>query len=299
MRHDRLVSRLSTQSVLKQWEPYRDIDWEAPEHQVDPADPRWELPAHDPLGATAWYRAQPPEVRSAMGLHAVATMIKKGIQFENVLNRGLLGFATTLPNSSLEFRYVFHEVIEECQHSLMFQEFLNRTGVDVPGDFARRERLNQIARLGQRFPTLFFLFVLGGEAPIDHYQRQALVNGRARHPLLRRILRIHITEEARHLSFAKSYLREAVPRLSWLRRTVLAHVTPVLLHAMARTMLTPWSHFIERYEIPKGVIEEAYRDNPTYFTEIVFGLRGVHALCGELGLLTPTAAALWRRLRLA
>src|SRR3989454_8600620 len=39
---------------------------------------------------------------------------------------------TTLFRSP-EFRYVYHEVIEEAQHSLMFQEFVNRSGFDIPG----------------------------------------------------------------------------------------------------------------------------------------------------------------------
>ena len=28
---------------------------------------------------------------------------------------------------------MYHEVIEEAQHSLMFQEFVNRAGFDIPG----------------------------------------------------------------------------------------------------------------------------------------------------------------------
>ena len=127
----------------------------------------------------------------------------------------------------------------------------------------------------------------------------SLVNGRARHPLLRRIVQIHISEEARHLSFARSFLRQEVPRLGGFKRHVLSILTPLMLHQMVKTMLTPWDHFIEAFQIPPRVIAEAYGDNPKYFDEIVVGLRSVHSLCGELGLLTPPAAALWRRLRLA
>ena len=53
--------------------------------------------------------------------------MKIGLIFESVLKRGLLEFASTLPNGAPEFRYAYHEVIEEAQHSLMFQEFINRT----------------------------------------------------------------------------------------------------------------------------------------------------------------------------
>src|SRR5438067_2410245 len=81
----RLLGRLSHQSVVKHFDAYADIDWEAAEFRVDPEDPRWELSADDPLGATAWYRAQSPATRARLGLHLVATKMRIGAQFENAL----------------------------------------------------------------------------------------------------------------------------------------------------------------------------------------------------------------------
>ena len=57
------------------------------------ADPRFALPETDPLGATAWYRAQPEAVRARIGLHMIATFMKIGVQFESTLKRGLLEYA--------------------------------------------------------------------------------------------------------------------------------------------------------------------------------------------------------------
>ena len=102
----RLLGRLSHQSVVKHFDAYADIDWEAAEFRVDPEDPRWELSSDDPLGATAWYRAQSPATRARLGLHLVATKMRIGAQFENALQRGLLEFAFTLPPGAAEFRYV-------------------------------------------------------------------------------------------------------------------------------------------------------------------------------------------------
>src|SRR5204863_8032342 len=101
--------------------------------QIDPTDPRWELEGDSGLGATEWYRSQPSGVRARIGLHSIAANMKAGLQFESVLKRGLLEYAFLLPDHSPEFRYAYHEVIDEAQHSLMFQEFVNRTGLDVHG----------------------------------------------------------------------------------------------------------------------------------------------------------------------
>jgi len=131
--YQHLLRRLSHQSVAKHFDAYADIDWDGDDFRIDPADPRWELGPEDTLGETAWYRAQPPDIRARIGLHLVATFMKTGLQFESILKRGLLAFAFDLPNGSPEYRYAYHEVIEEAQHALMFQEFVNRTGFDIPG----------------------------------------------------------------------------------------------------------------------------------------------------------------------
>src|SRR5919205_310572 len=94
---ERLVERLSHQSVVKHFDAYGDIAWDSEEFRIDPEDPRWELSADDPLGATEWYRSQPQPVRARIGLHLVATKMKTGLEFESVLKRGLLEFATLLP----------------------------------------------------------------------------------------------------------------------------------------------------------------------------------------------------------
>ncbi|MBV8296671.1 MAG: diiron oxygenase, partial [Acidimicrobiia bacterium] len=124
--YEQLISRLSHQSVVKHFDAYADVPWDDPEYRIDPEDPRWELSHDDPLGATDWYKAQPQGVRARIGLDGIVTAMKTGLQFESVLKRGLLEYTTTLPNGASEFRYAYHEVIEEAQHSLMFQEFVNR-----------------------------------------------------------------------------------------------------------------------------------------------------------------------------
>jgi hypothetical protein len=293
-----LLERLNRQSVTKHYQAYVDIDWDSDELRLDPEDPRWELGADDPLGGTEWYRSLPPATRARLGCESVASKMKVGLEFESVLKRGLLEYASRLPNGSPEFRYAYHEVIEEAQHALMFQEFVNRSGFDARG-LGRLDRVGArlVIGMGQRFPALFFVFVLGGEDPIDHVQRRALRRGDL-HPLLERIMRIHVTEEARHLSFARHYLKRRVPQLGRVRRAALAVGAPLVLGAMAQMMLLPSRQLVARYEIPKSVIEEGFTKNPAFRAEAVESLRKVRALCEELGLVRGPYRRLWRALGL-
>ncbi len=295
-----LLGRLNKQSVSRHFDAYADIDWDSPEMALDPEDPRWELPEDDPLGGTAWYRELPAATRARLGCELVASKMKIGLVFESVLKRGLLEFVSTLPNGAPEFRYAYHEIIEEAQHSLMFQEFVNRSGFDAAGlPLVYRLGSRRIVRLGRRFPQLFFLFVLGGEDPIDYVQRRELRSSRELHPLLERIMRIHVTEEARHLSFARHYLKRTVPGLPRRRRVRLAVAAPFILGTMAQTMLRPSRQLVARYRIPPMVIAEAYTRNPRHRAETVASLDKVRKLCAELGLTRAPYGVLWGLLRLA
>jgi hypothetical protein len=293
-RFNDLVQRLSHQSVVKHFDAYADIPWDDAAYRIDPADPRWELPTDTVLGATAWYRCQPAEVRARMGLHGIAANMKAGLQFESILKRGLLEYAFRLPDHSPEFRYAYHEVIEEAQHSLMFQEFVNRAGLDVPGlTWDLKLGARRVIAMARHFPALFFVFVLGGEDPIDHVQRTALRSGRELHPLLERIMRIHVTEEARHLSFARQYLRTNVPSLKRWQRNVIAVEAPLLLAVMASVMMRPPRSLVREYRIPKAVITEAYGVESSSREEVRASLRKVRNLLVELGLVTVPAKRLW------
>jgi hypothetical protein len=293
-----LIERLSRQSVDKHFDAYADIAWDAPEMQIDPTDPVWELGEDDTIGRTEWYRGLPQEERARIGLHRVVTAMKIGVQFESVLKRGLLDYATTLPNNAPEFRYIYHEVIEEAQHSLMFQEFVNRSGFDPPGlSWDMRLGARFVVGLARRFPPLFFLFVLGGEDPIDYTQRKMLRADHPNHPLLERIMRIHVTEEARHLSFARHYLRHAVPELGRVRRLVLSIAAPRLLGEMAKQMLLPSDALLKEHGLPKGGLKDQV--DMTEARQFVKDSVGkVRRLCVELGLVTRVSKPIWKQVRL-
>jgi hypothetical protein len=289
-----VIDRLSKASVDKHWEAYADIPWEEPEFRLDPADPRWILPPIDRLGATAWYRSQPEDVQARIGLWRVATTMKIGLQFENLLKRGLLGYAYKLPNGSPEFRYVLHETTEECHHAMMFQEFVNRTRMPIKGMPKSLDLLSQVAPHIPRISTeLFFIFVLGGEDPIDYFQRQTIKSGQDLHPLQDTIMRIHIAEEARHISFARHYLRHRVPRLSRARRKALGVAAPLILGVMARIMLAPPGPMVRYFGIPKDVIREAYGDD-AWRAELKNCVAKVRDLAADLGMVDGVTKRVWQ-----
>jgi hypothetical protein len=111
-------------------------------------------------------------------------------------------------------------------------------------------------------------------------------------------MRIHVTEEARHICFAREYLRHRVPLLSPRRRLSLALQAPFLLNEMARQMMHPSAHVVRTYGIPPEVVAEAFTKSDAQRTFVMASLSKVRELCVELGLVTPFTRPVGRRLGL-
>jgi hypothetical protein len=293
-----MLGRLSKLSVERHFDAYADVDWDAAEMQVDQLDPRWVPMASDPIVDTDWYRSRTADQAARYSLYRIAAAMKVGWHFENLLQRGLLTWAMNLPNGAPEFRYVHHEVIEESQHTLMFQELVNRSGLPVRGMpwWSRLGAELIVMRMARWTPQAFFFLVLGGEDPIDHVQRIELKAGR-QHPLALRIMRIHVTEEARHISFARSYLRHTVPRMHPLRRRLLAVVVPLAMGLMTRLMLMPPADLCRHERMPASVSFTAFR-SPAGRRLLADSARKIRELCAELGLMTPAGRRAWRAMGL-
>ncbi len=289
-----MMGRLNRLSVDKHFDAYADIAWDDAELALDSTDPRLRLPASDPVASTDWYRGLTATEQAEVGLYRLAACMKMGWQFENLLQRGLLTYAFRLGNGDPSFRYLHHEVIEESQHTLMFQELTNRSGLPVRGMAGTVRFLAEVAifRLVKVDPAMFFVFVLGGEDPVDHLQRTMLRDG-VPHPLVERIMRIHVTEEARHLSFARHVLKRQVPRSGAVRRTALSLVAPVVMGAMARMMLRPPADLRRHCDMPRSAVRQAFRsaEGRRLLKESVGKTR---KLCTELGLMTRAARMLWK-----
>ncbi|ROO88690.1 para-aminobenzoate N-oxygenase AurF [Actinocorallia herbida] len=290
-----MLQTLSEGSVHRRFDPYLDIDWDAPEMRMDPKDPRWVLSEHtDPLGAHPWYRALPLERRIDIGRWRMANVQKVGLSFESVLIRGMLQYVMRLPNDSAEFRYCLHEMTEECNHIQMFQEFVNRTGADVPGMRALYRNTMATWSLFAKWPVVFFIGILAGEEPIDHIQKNLIREGKDCPPAMLRVMEIHIAEEARHISFAHRFLREHVARLGRIERGITSIVYPLVMRWLGGAIVVPPPEFAKRFDIPREVMREAFWKAPKSRAMLRECFNDVRMLADQLELMNPVSRAVWR-----
>jgi hypothetical protein len=290
-----MLTTLSEGSVRRNFNPYTDIDWKSPEFAVTDNDPRWILPASDPLGRHPWYQAQSQERQIQIGMWRQSNVAKVGLHFESILIRGLMNYSFWVPNGSPEYRYCLHESVEECNHTMMFQEMVNHIGADVPGMPRVLKWISPVIPLvAGPLPIPFFFGVLAGEEPIDHTQKNVLREGKTLHPIMERVMAIHVAEEARHISFAHEYLRKRVPRLSrWLRFWLSLYV-PLVMRVLCSAIVVPPKAFWQEFDIPREVRKELFFGAPESRQMLRDMFADVRMLAQDTNLMNPFAKLMWR-----
>ena len=297
-RYYETLKTLSEASVDQHFQAFRDIAWDAPELAAAADDDRWILPDADEIGRHPWYKSLPRELQIAIGMYRLAQICKVGSQFEMVLIGGMMNHNVWAENRNPEFRYSMHEVTEETHHIQMFQEFVNRTGADVvgaPGYF--KVLMPLMTAAGWFAPEIFLTGILAGEEPIDHLQKSVLRAG-GTHPLMDRVMQIHVAEEARHIGFAHLWLEHHVPSLGFFRRQFLAATFPVIMRLLCDVIMVPPKQARRDMGIPDEVAKEIWWDSEDA-DKLLRDLFGdVRMLADELGIRGPLYRPLWRLVRI-
>ena len=146
-------------------------------------------------------------------------------------------------------------------------------------------------------PIPFFFGILAGEEPIDHTQKEVLrerADGRSLHPIMERVMAIHVAEEARHISFAHEYLRKRLPRLSRRQRFWLSLHVPLIMRVLCQAILVPPRGFFRQFAIPRSVRKELFFRAPESREMLRDIFADVRMLCYDTDLMSPPARLMWR-----
>jgi hypothetical protein len=295
--HD-ILRTLSRASVERHFEAFKDIPWDDPDFVMEPGDPRFILSNADEIGAHPWYQALPRQRQIEVGEYRFAQIAKVGRQFEQILIAGLMHHLIRMENFNPEFRYAMHEVTEETHHIQMFQESVNRSGMDAAGASRVWTAIAPlVTSAGTWFPELFFVGILGGEEPIDHLQKSIMRAGGS-HPLIDRVMQIHIAEEARHIGFAHTYLEHHWEELGPVKRQLLTYLFPVVMRVLCDIIMVPSKQARRDMGIPDEVAREIWWDSAES-EKLLRDLFGdVRMLADRLGIRRGPARLLWRLMRI-
>jgi hypothetical protein len=190
-----------------------------------------------------------------------------------------------------------HELVEECNHIQMFQEFVNRTGEDVPGMRRGSRIIGPIMAFVGGYASIFHLIgVLCGEQPL-HYQQTLQHRGAAQvPPLLKKITSIHLAEEARHITFAHDHLAERMHNAGRFRRALYAIIFPLFLRWLIGESAGPPRTFARQFGVPRRAFKSAYWRSVRSREMLAESAADVRRTAEDLGLRTAWTRWIWRLL---
>ena len=265
-------------------DPFRDVDW-----SIEVEDDRqYHLPPEKlPLYGTPQWDAMTETERHRYSRHECAAVCAAGIWFENKLMQIVLRHLATLPVTDPAHRYLLVEVADECRHSTMFGEYIRRAGTPAYAPESGGSDLDAVDELpGGR--AMGYLLILAVEELLDTTNR-ATMRDDTIHPVSRQIAKLHVLEEARHVSFAKTYLMEMWPTLPASERAEAAAVAPFAVDYVAQLMVN--DDVYAELGIEGG--GDAARANPHHRERIVGDLAKLTDFLTKLGVIDDANRTEW------
>ncbi len=265
------AEQLIAASERQTHDPFQDITWSVP---VD--DSAFHLPPELlALYGTREWDAMSETDRIIYSRHEAAATYAAGIWFENALMQVVLRHLTEIDVTDPIHRYLLIEVADECRHSAMFGEFVRRAA--TPSYAPQRPVIIDETSSGR---ALSYLLILAIEELLDHVNRATMKDDRV-HTVSRQIARLHVLEEARHVSFAKSYLAEVWPTLDVDSQFIVRDAAPILVADVVSLSLNP--EVFEHLGIAGGA--NAAATNPHHRTNIVAGLGKLTTFLADIGVI--------------
>jgi P-aminobenzoate N-oxygenase AurF len=286
---EEFAERLLKGSVKKSYAPIVDIDWDAP---LDP-DKFFLPPNTVSLYGTPLWDKMTRAQRIELSRQEFVNTLSAGIWFENILNQALLRKMMHQDPTARATHYQLTELGDETRHMVMFGKAIERVGAK-PVQPKRYQRII-INALPLTFQgSLLWVAALIGEEIFDSLQRQMMDDDELQ-PMVQRLMRIHVTEEARHIQFARDGLRKRAPHMRRLNKIWVANLNGVGGYFFRYLFSNPVPY--RRVGLNAREARRAARSSPHRHEVQVAGFAPLAAFLTEVGLMGPIARRMWKRSR--
>jgi hypothetical protein len=284
---DEFSERLLRGSAKKSYAPVVDIDWDTP---VVP-DTFFLPPRMVSLYGTPMWAEMTREQQIELSRQEFVNLLSAGIWFENILNQALLRGLMHADVTSPSTHYSLTELGDETRHMVMFGRGIEAVGgKQFQPKRAQRMIINTLPLTFQK--SVLWIAALVGEEIFDALQREILDDPDVQ-PIVRRIMRIHVTEEARHIQFARDGARRAVPTMRPVNRYLLATI-----HGIGgpfyRYLFTNRAVY-RRVGLDAKEARRQARNNPHFHEATRAGFAPLAAFLEEVGLMSRIGRRMWKR----
>ncbi|SOD70560.1 para-aminobenzoate N-oxygenase AurF [Jatrophihabitans sp. GAS493] len=282
-----VASRLLGGSVKRSYDPAIDIDWKAP---LDPE--RFFLPpGMSTLYGTPLWDGMSQQQRIELTRQELANILSVGIWFENILIQGLARMILHNDPTAPHVHYALTEMGDETRHMVMFGRVIETIGAKpYPLSKPQLAVVSQMPR-GLR-GTMLWVAALVGEEIFDTLQREMVADPQLQ-PIVSQLMRIHVTEEARHIRYAREGVMRRLNEASRFDRATVARMSGLGGPLMAYAFTNP--EIYRRVGLDPKVARAQALANPLHIANKKRGFASLGKFLMENGVLSPIAQRSWRR----
>ncbi len=281
------AERLLKGSVRKSYAPIVDIDWDAP---LDP-DKFFLPPKVVSLYGTEIWESMTRAEQIELSRQELVNTLSAGIWFENILNQALLRKMMHQDPTAATTHYELTELGDETRHMVMCGKAIAKVGAEpVRPRLYQRIIINALP-FGFRGSVLWVAALIGEEI-FDSLQRQMMDDDELQ-PMVQRLMRIHVTEEARHIQFARDGLRKRTPSMSRAKRIWIGNLNG-LGGPFFRFLFTNQVQY-RRVGLDGKAARRMARRSPHRHAVQIAGFAPLASFLEEVGLMGPIARRMWRR----
>ena len=284
---EEFAERLLKGSVKKSYAPIVDIDWDAP---LDP-DKFYLPPKTVSLYGTPLWDDMSRAQQIDLSRQELVNTLSAGIWFENMLNQALLRKMIHQDPTARATHYALTELGDETRHMVMFGKAIERVGAKPMQPRLYQRMIINALPLAFR-DSLLWMAALIGEEIFDSLQRQ-MMDDPDLQPMVQRLMRIHVTEEARHIQFARDGLRKRAPHMRRINKLWVANINGIggVFFQYLFTNPTPY----RRVGLDPREARRAARRSPHRHEVQIAGFAPLAAFLEEVGLMGPIARRMWKR----
>lgn len=277
-------------SAKTNFDPEIDIDWDAPPADDLPYLP-WEVSS---LYGTELWDGLTRQQRIELTKHEFASLASTGVWFEMLLMRLLLKDVYSQDPTRGHVQYALTEIGDECRHSTMFTKAISHVGAPAYGPQALVHHGGKLLVAISSGPSMYAAMLVAEEI-LDRLQREQM-NDEGIQPLVRMINRIHVVEEARHVTFAREEVVRRMRQCNSAQRAYHQHMTALIAYCIVFSLINP--RVYEAVGLPARETHRIAWNNPHFQRNIKhYGERLVSFL-DDVGLVGRPGMSWWRKAHL-
>lgn len=284
-RQRKKAAQLLVASARHSYDPMVDIDWDAP---LEPG--KWFLAERRcALYGTELWDTLTEEQKLRVSREELAASVAVGVWTEHVLLHLVSRYVYKRDVSDPGVQFALTEVADEVRHMIMFAKLIDKIGAEIYPTPAKTLRNGLVLKTFAPVPALWAMILLTEEF-FDRFQREQSGDETIQ-PVVRAVARIHVVEEARHISFARTELERFVPTLSKFQLDLLRRFVASVVSSIRADRHNPLVY--ERAGLDPKTAIAAAKANPNALANARYGAERIAGYYQKIGLIGGASEKVW------